>query len=57
LPEDRDIEHAVVEDELMRIHDGVINAVLSVCLLSRVRDHVRREIDPHVMEVGATEPQ
>src|ERR1039457_6281331 len=57
LPKKGDVEHAVVEDEVMRVHDRVLDAALAWRLRACVGDHVGGEIDCHVVEVGAADSQ
>ena len=51
LPEDRDIEHVVIEDQLMRVHDRVVDTSIALGPFARVGDHVRGEIERHMLEV------
>ena len=50
LSQDRKVEHLVVEDEMMRIHDRVMNAWVTIRVPARGGDHVGREVDGHVVE-------
>ncbi len=50
LSEQRDVEHLVVKDEIVRVHDGVLRVLVRCGERSRGGDHVRRQIDRHVFE-------